>query len=165
MTFLLGEAMVARETLRPDVPSPRIARAFQRDGALAAQGLALFLIECGDTTRAEVALGATRDRLASSLASFSNPPAMDRANLDIVEALIREVRVDGTRGMTAPPGQRKFDRTSKAGLMLDALAYGQKSWALSLRYLEIARAADPGNARPRVAHDELARIARQAQAR
>jgi len=160
MSFLVGQAVAARVGAKPG--PTRAARLFQREGVLAAEGLAVFLMECGDTPKAELALGVTRERLSKAMKAMPSPDPIDLANLGSVERMGARLRDEGTQSMTRPAGRRYFDGLSKADLMLDALSFGQKSWDSSLRYLEIARAADPGNPRIREAYDELAAIARKA---
>ncbi|MBS0520646.1 MAG: hypothetical protein JSR90_18255 [Proteobacteria bacterium] len=160
LSFLVGQAAAA---LDQPPPPTRAARRMQQDGALAASGLAIFLVQTGDTAKAELALDAARERLGNTFKTTPDP-AIGGLIRDVerVSALVRD---EGTAKLARPAGQRFFDKRSKADLMLDALSYGQKSWSASLRYLEIARAADPGNARIRQAYDELAAIARQASSR
>ena len=160
MSFLVGQILASRAEPKP---SPaRIARVLQREGVLAAEGLAVFLMECGDTAKAELALGVSRERLSKAMKAMPSPHPIDVANLGSVERLGARLRDEGTQSMMKPPGRRYFDGLSKADLMLDALSFGLKSWDGSLRYLEIARAADPENPRIREAYDELAAIARKA---
>jgi hypothetical protein len=81
-------------------------------------------------------------------------------DLKLMDEMIAQVRSEGTAAMAR--GVRVPHRWTKAEFMLDALAYGQKSWPRSLRYLEIAMKADPNNPRVREAYDELSAIAASA---
>jgi len=159
LIFLVAQAELSRQELakekNPAADGP--ARIFQREGAIAATKLGLFLIDCNQALQAEAALGLARERIFYTLKSKNW--SWEVGDLHVTDGLIRKVRQEGTGDMAKPPGQRYFDTMTKADLMLDALQYGQKSWNRSLRFLEIARSADPYNPVILEAYNELSLIA------
>lgn len=157
LSFLASQALAARDE---PAPATRAAYLMQSSGALASSRLSLFLMQAGDTKKAELSLDETRERLGTVLKAAPDPTL--GSIMRQVEDLGATVREQGTVNLVRPAGQRVYDTRSKADLMLDALSYGQKSWSASLRYIEIARAANPDNVQFQRAYDELAAIARQA---
>lgn len=160
MIFLAEQARQTRaERGQPEAPTDRPARVMQREGALAATNLGFFLIEADNAVLTELALGEARERVAKIRSSMYWPP-WSVPDLKLMDEMIAQVRSEGTAAMAR--GVRVTHRWTKAEFMLDALAYGQKSWPRSLRYLEIAMKADPNNPRVREAYDELSAIAASA---
>lgn len=155
MVIVRAVQSAAEDRRQPEAAARRYAMAFRGAGAQAAMFLGAQLIGSGDYAGAEVALGEARQRMGRL-------PETSPSLLSLVEGLrarTREDRAKSDRSMVDPPGQRPFDRVSKADLMFSALEYGQKDWARSLFYLETAMRADPGNATVRKAYEELKEIA------
>jgi tetratricopeptide (TPR) repeat protein len=161
MIFLTSQAELAREErAQRGALTERAARVLQREGALAALNLGFLLIDSDSALQAEIALSTARERIATARET-ADWSLWRVPTLDVIDKLIQRVRTEGTTVM-AQAAPRVADRWTKADFMLDALAYGQKSWSRSLQYLEIARAAHPENPRIREAYDELSMIAASA---
>ena len=139
----------------PEAARRRYAQAFRSAGGQAAWQLGLQLISSGDYVGAELTLREARDRLARL-------PDPRTSEVDLIDKLRQKTRTDREardRSMVDPPGKRMFDQFSKADLMFSALEYGQKDWARSLHYLEVAMRADPENSKIKQAYLELKEIA------
>ncbi|TAJ37787.1 MAG: hypothetical protein EPO55_17660 [Reyranella sp.] len=155
LVFVRAVQSSVKDKSDPDAARRRYAQAFRSAGGQAAWQLGLQLISSGDYVGAELTLREARDRLARL-------PDTRTSEVELIDKLRQKTRTDreaGDRSMVDPPGKRMFSQISKADLMFSALEYGQKDWARSLHYLEVAMHADPENTRIRQAYLELKEIA------
>lgn len=146
------------EKRQPEAARIGYARAFRGAGAHASLILGFQLVSSGDYAGGEMAL---RESIQQT-----QRLGLRAKDIDLTRQLAdraRDDRAAGNRAMIDPPGKRPFDRMTKADLMLTACEYGQKDWARSLRFLEVAMLADRANPVLAEAYRDLKEIATSAQ--
>lgn len=144
------------ESHHPKAARLQEARAFRAAGAQASWQMALQLLSKGDYAGSEVFMREAGVRMRRVNAQ--------KFEIELIDDLSQKLKADREAGRRPEPrGLGMMDGWSKVDLMLTACEYGQKDWARTLHFLEIAMAADPANSTVRQAYAELKDIAASVQ--